>query len=198
MSVFVATGSDAKTMNTSATGGNYDWLRLKDGEKKRVMFLTGTEKFASYYAHNDFQRKINTHACLAPTGQSCPSCEAGIPRRLQTIVLFWDIDEEKILVWDTVKKHMNAVYSKIDEYPEDYLDMAFTIKRIGGGNQTAYDMSPILRLKPEEKERADKRDGAEIPELDKLVNVKTPEELRQMLAGIISDSELPSTPEAEF
>lgn len=198
LSVFVAKGEAAKTMNTSSTGGNYEWLRLKNGEKKRVMFLTGMGEFASYWAHDDYQRRINTHACLAPEGKRCPSCEAGITRRLHTVVLFWEIDDEKVLVWDTVKKHMNSVYSKIDEYPEDYLEMPFTIKRIGDGNQTVYDMSPIMRLKPEEKERAEKRKDAEMPELDRLVNVKKPEEMESMLAGILGGSELPETPESIF
>lgn len=93
---------------------------------------------------------------------------------------------------------MNTVYSKVDEYPEDYREMAFTIKRMGSGNKTSYDMSPILRLKPDEKEKADKRHSAEIPELDKLVNVKKPEELTAMLAGILGDANLPETPENVF
>lgn len=162
------------------------------------MFLTGMDKFASYYAHNDYQKKINTHACLVPTGKKCPSCEADVPKRLQTIVLFWDIDEEKVLVWDTSRTHMSVVYSKIDEYPEDYLEMAFSIKRIGNGNKTSYDMSPILRLKADEKEKAEKRFSAEIPDLDKLVNVKKPEELTEILAGIAGDYQLPETPESVF
>ena len=184
MSVFVATGEEVRKLNMSRSGStDYDWLRLKEGEKRRVMFLSGADEFISYWAHNDVLRGITTHACLEPTGVACPSCQGNVQRRLQTLVLFWDVDNERILVWDVPKKHMKTVYSVIENYPDEYLDMVFIIKRIGKGNQTRYDFSPLLRLTHDEESKAEGRYNAKKPDKEKLIRFNKPEELSKMLSG---------------
>lgn len=117
MSIIIAKGNVARSLNTSCNGTSYEMLSMNCRDKRRVMFIGGEEEFSLYVAHTDYDRNIITHPCLAPSGVECPTCQAGIPTRFKTVVLFWDIDRLKILVWDIVKKHMRTIYNLIDKYP---------------------------------------------------------------------------------
>lgn len=191
MNIAIAKGDLARSLNTSITGSSYEMLNMNCREKRRVMFVRGQEDFSSYLAHSDYERKINTHPCLASAGIECPSCQAGIPTKFKTVILFWDIDRLKILVWDTVKKHMLTIYNLVDKYPENYLDLAFTIRRIGKESKTEYIFTPINDLTPEEKERCEIRKQADIPKIESVINLKTPDEIIDMLVNKLPHSALP-------
>lgn len=192
MNIVVAKGKLARTLNTSINGASYETLSMNCRDKRRVMFIGGEEEFSSYVAHTDYDRNIITHPCLAPAGVECPSCQAGIPTKFKTVVLFWDIDRLKILVWDTVKKHMLTIYNLIDKYP-GYLEMAFTIRRNGKDSKTEYIFTPIHDLTEEEKERCEIRKQIVVPPIESLINLKTPDEIVSMLVNKLPHEFLPGS-----
>lgn len=186
MSVFVAKGKEARRLNMNRSGClNYEWLQLDDGEEMRVMFMTREEYFINYLVHNDKSQNITTHACLEPTGVSCPSCIRNIARRKQNIILFWDIDEEQIQAFNVPEKHLKTVTGIIKEYPTNYTNMVFKLKRIGKGKYTRYEISPIKELTPEEMTKADSRKAADIPDKNKLIKFKTPGEIEKMYSSVV-------------
>jgi len=186
MTVFVAIGKDARRFNDSRSGSlDFDWLRLRDGEERRVMFLAGEEGFVTYLAHNSRSQNVTTHACLEPTGVACPSCSRKIARRQQTIILLWDIENEYILAWDVPEKHLKAVRNVITEHPNRFKDIAFNLKREGAGRFTSYRITPIPELTAKETAKAEQRKTASIPEPGRLIKYKKPEEIEKMLTSVL-------------
>lgn len=148
--LFLNEGDDAKRQaeapTPTATKTNY--VKLAAGQSIRVILLD--PKFANYYGHGDFNLKIPSHVCTAPrANMTCKSCDAGIKRSIKYLVPLYDIDKKEVVLWDTTKKHVAAVYSIIDAYGDDVVNEVFMLKRTGSSAQdTSYS---FIALPPKQK-----------------------------------------------
>lgn len=171
MSVVTARGKKAKE---SATKKNLNidfkkiFIRLKDGDSVRVRILSA-EDYVEYLAHGNYNLGIFTQPCNKPAGNPCAMCEAGnsgeegweaIKARKRYLFAFADIDDGSIRVFDATKGQATGLIDTIEQYAEDIEGVAFTFKRTGNKTETAYTLNPILKLKPADKEKFDKFDGA--------------------------------------
>jgi uncharacterized protein YdhG (YjbR/CyaY superfamily) len=142
---FIAEGNEAKLQaeETSNFGKKNSYVKLKAGESIRVILLD--KDFVNYAGHGDYNQKIPSHVCTAPRpGMACKSCDADIKRSIKYLVPLYDVDKKEIVLFDTSKKHVAAVYSIIDTYGEDVNDEVFLLKRSGSSAQdTAYSFIPL-------------------------------------------------------
>lgn len=195
MSLFTAKGNEAKE---SATRKKVDlkkvFIRLKDGESVRVRLLgIKPETVGEYKAHGDYAKGIFTAPCIEPTGVECPYCVAsnsGVEgwenfyARKRYLIVFLDIDTQTPRVWDASKQQGEAMLKLLEEYKDSIDDMAFTFKRTGAGaSDTSYNLIPILKLKPEDKEKFEQAGEIEVPS-DFLESVLIPRTREQMIENL--------------
>lgn len=195
MSLFTAKGQEAKE---SATKKNLDlskvFIRLKDGESVRVRLVDVTATtVGEYKSHSDYNKGIYTAPCIAPMGVECPYCVASnsglegwdtFYARKRYLIVFKDIDTQAIRVWDASKQQGEAMLKLMEEYAESIDEMAFTFKRTGAGaSDTSYNLIPILKLKPEDKEKFNLVGEVEVPG-DFLESVLIPRTREQMIENL--------------
>jgi hypothetical protein len=166
MSVITAKGKEAKE-SANKQGSNIDWkkvyIRLKDGESVRVRLL-GAEDYVEYFAHGSYNLGIYTQACVKPTGESCAICEAAeagddwkpLRNKKRYLFAFADLDEQMIRFFDASKGQARGLIDTIDQYADDLGELAFILKRTGNKTETNYSLSPIIKLKKDDKDKFDK------------------------------------------
>lgn len=194
-------------------GGNRDrveYLRLKSGEFARVLFLRDDENsdvFATveYDQHNDFQRKITSHACIRLNGE-CPSCEAGVPLRTRYLIALYVPEKEKEVVVEMSRRQFNAIKTAIQDYLSDgtLFDMIFKLSKVGQGTETTFAISPILKPTQVElayiEELKNKTVGTEF--FERAIFVMTPQKMREFLKDKVktssNDTEQEEDPTKQF
>lgn len=196
MSLLTARGQKAFE---SATQKKIDlkkvYIRLKDGESVRVRLLGINERtVGEYKAHGDYKKGIFTTPCIEPTGEECPYCVAsnsGVEgwdkfySKKRYLIVFFDIDAQALRVWDASKQQGETVLKLMEEYADSINDMAFTFKRVGSsGVDTTYNLIPILKLKPEDKEKFEAGANVEIP-TDFFDQVLIPKTRKQMIENLM-------------
>lgn len=156
----------------------------KEGDSIRVRVLS-PEDYTTYEAHGSFEKGIWTTPCIDPLGtgeQRCLMCEASkhegykeLKPTTRFLFAFYDIDMEMVRYIEVSYGQGGKLMDDIEEYEEDLNEYAFTLKRQGEGTKTAYKLSPILKLKGEDKERFDKADGLQVEEnfFEKALYVKS-------------------------
>lgn len=146
----LADGEDAKVQSEQSNKPveKFEYVKLSAGESIKVMLLDA--KFPNYYCHGDYNEKIPSHVCTAPRPEmKCKSCEAGVKRTVKYLVPLYDLDKKAIVLWDTSKKHVSAVYGVIEAYGDDVNAEVFQLKRTGSSAQdTAYS---FIALPPKQK-----------------------------------------------
>lgn len=197
MSLFTATGNEAME---SATAKRVDfekaYIRLKADDSVRVRLLGILDStVAEYNAHGDFEKKIYTAPCIAPTGAECPYCVAsksGVDgwdkfyARKRYLIAFYDIDNATVRVWDASKQQGEGMLKMMEEYDGSKDDLAFNFKRTGAGaSDTAYHLMPILKLDATGKELFEAGAGVEVePDFFGTVLVaRTREQMLENLAN---------------
>lgn len=178
MSVFTNRGQAAKksmNQNKQTIDLKKVYIRLKDGEAVRVRILS-PEDYVEYLSHDAFNLGIYPQPCSKPSGDKCLLCEAhaeskkldednkkkfeGLYAKRRYLFAFADIDSGEIRVWGAAKGQARTMIESIEEYAADLNDIAFTLKRTGSKTDTTYSLNPLLRLKPEDKAKFAKFDGA--------------------------------------
>jgi hypothetical protein len=156
----------------------------KEGDSIRVRLL-GTEDFTTYEAHGSFEKGIYTTPCIDPMGtgeKRCLMCEASkhdgfkdLKATTRFLFAFYDIDMEMTRYIEVSYGQGGKLMDDIEEYEDSIDDVAFTLKRQGSGTSTAYKLSPILKLKGDDKERFDKADGLKVEEnfFEKALYIKS-------------------------
>ncbi|MBC9786691.1 hypothetical protein H1S01_19810 [Heliobacterium chlorum] len=146
------------------------YIRLKDGDSVRVRLLT-PEDYVEYRAHGLYSQGIFTQPCIHPAGQKCAHCEAGhsgveeyqgLRARKRYLFAMADIDDGSIRVFDASKGQAQGVIETIEQYTEDLRDLAFVFKRTGTKVDTNFTLNPIIKMKPEDREKFNKFDGATV------------------------------------
>jgi len=172
MSVITAKGKEAKESANKA-GSNVDFkkvfVRLKDGESVRVRLLSSVD-YVEYLAHGSYNQGIFTQPCIEPTGENCAMCEAGesledwkgLRRKKRYLFAFADIDENMVRFFDASKGQAKNLIETIEQYEEDINDLAFVFKRTGTKTDTTYSLSPIIKLKKDDKAKFDKFEGQKV------------------------------------
>lgn len=174
MSLFTAKGKEAKE---SAKKKNVDlkkaYIKLKAGESIRVRLLS-VEDYVEYRGAGDFNIGLYTTADIsAVTGRQDPytvAANSGIEKfeklypKKRYLFAFADIDSGELRVFDATKGQGEKLMDQIDEYEDSINNYAFTFKRVGEKMETSYNLMPIMKLKPEDKEKFEAFDGEEVPE----------------------------------
>ncbi|BAF60341.1 hypothetical protein PTH_2160 [Pelotomaculum thermopropionicum SI] len=211
MSVITARGKAAKE-SANKKGSQIDfkkvYIRLKDGDSVRVRLLSA-EDYVEYKAHGDFGLGIFTQPCVEPLGQKCALCEAanaGLEKfkalypRKRYLFAMADIDDGSVRVFDATKGQATGLIDTIEQYAEDIGETAFIFKRTGSKTETNYALNPILKLKPEDKERFAKFDGQVVEDefFDAVLAPRTREQQIEELAraGFPVDQFFNETPAA--
>ena len=73
-----------------------------------------------------------------------------------------DLTTGELRVFDATKNQAKVIIASIDEYAESLNDLAFTFKRVGGGKDTSYNLSPIIKMKAEDKTNFDAFNDEEV------------------------------------
>lgn len=176
--LIVAEGDESRVLNEKKRSSTK--VRFaKAGQSFRGRLLT--TKFVSYYQHGSFEEKIVSHACIDPKGKTgCPSCKAGVLRKLKTILPMWDIDAKEIVVRDMAKSNMVDLYKLVDQLGDDLLTDTYAISLGEKGALT------VVYLKPKKGETFDATpEGTKLDEetLSYVMGVRTADEISALIAG---------------
>ncbi|MBC9786582.1 hypothetical protein H1S01_19185 [Heliobacterium chlorum] len=176
MSIVTARGKAAKESMTKKSF-NIDfkkvYIRLKDGDSVRVRLLS-PEDYVEYRAHGSYQHGIYTQPCIEPAGHKCAHCDAskagleeyqGLRVRKRYLFAMADIDEGSIRVFDGTRGQSQNIIESIEQYKEDLHDLAFVFKRTGTKVDTSFTLNPIIKLKPEDRERFRRFDEMTVEEV---------------------------------
>lgn len=128
-------------------GGGYFSLK-DDGDVARVRFCYNTLDDVEGYAVHEVEidgRKRYVE-CIREYNQpisECPFCEAHIPQRAKLFIPLYDMDEDKIKVWERGKKFFAQISSLCSRYTNsdtDLVNNVFEIERQGkkGSTSTTY------------------------------------------------------------
>lgn len=224
MGVITKRGQEAKvSANTEKIDFKKVYIRLKDGESVRVRVPNASE-FVEYNSHGSFDLNIYTQPCILPTGSRCAFDEAvkyvdeqGVTKddvehelykfrnlyaKPRYLFAFYDIDEKTVRLFDASKEQARKIMSDIEEYSDSLEELAFNFKRSGTSSSTTYGLSPILKLKAEDKAKFEEFSGEVDPQLyENALNPRTfeqqIEELRQagfpvhsVFADVLDDEEV--------
>lgn len=192
-SLFTAKGNEAVE---SASKKNIDlkkvYIRLKDGEAVRVRLLGITDDTVrEYMAQGDFNLGIYTQPDISPLlgGQPSPltvASKSGIEKfeklysKKRYLIVFADIDSGELRVFDGSKGQGQQIQDLMKEYDESKDEVAFTFKRTGTKTDTAYNLIPIMKLKPEDKDKFEEAGKLQVPS-DFLDNVLIPRTKEQQI-----------------
>jgi hypothetical protein len=195
MSVFTGKGKgikeQMKNRKKASEGEKLDYKKIKinkdlkkEGDSIRVRIL-GNEDFTTYEAHGSYEKGIYTTPCIDPNGtgeQRCLMCEASkhegfkeLKTSTRFLFAFYDIDMEMVRYIEVSYTQGGSLMDDIEEYEDSLEDVAFTLKRQGTGTKTTYKLSPILKLKGDDKERFDKADGLKVEDnfFEKALYIKS-------------------------
>jgi hypothetical protein len=176
--LILAEGDEARRLNEKKTS-NTKVRFLKKGAAFRGHFLT--TKFVTFAQHGDFEKKIQSHACLDPKGRTnCPSCKAGVKRTTKTLVFWFDVDAREIVVRDVAKSAMPSLYDFIDAYGDDALT---TIAKVSLGEKGAVNVLPVPVKKGETIELAPSDVVVDEDLLSYVMGVRTADEILALIAG---------------
>lgn len=153
------------------------YIRLKDGESVRVR-VPSAEEYVEYMAHGSYDLGIYTQPCILPTGSRCAYDEVvrhinddlGITKddkdhplqpfralyaKKRYLFALYDLDEQMIRLFDATNDQAKGLIASIEEYADSVGELAFKFARTGDKSATTYTLSPILKLKSEDKEKFD-------------------------------------------
>ena len=132
---------DAKKSGSSRSKFFY----VKDGDKKRVRFLTEADEGFEVVFHDSYEANINV-PCQEIYGRECPYCdEEGLRTRTQYCWYVWDYDAAEVKIFMYPMNNCSPVGALIAAY-ETYgslLDRDFMIQRTGKQQNTQYSVMPM-------------------------------------------------------
>lgn len=170
MSVITAKGNQAK--ENANKKGQVDtkkiYLRLKENESHKVRLL-GVEDYVEYTASGDYNIGIYNQAISADSPLLVAHAKGGekfksLYKKSRYVFVFGSVQTGELVAWDASKAQAKALISTIEEYGEqDVLnELAFNFKRTGDKKETVYNLNPIIKMKPEDKENFGSFDGQDV------------------------------------
>lgn len=165
--------------------GGAGYFSLKnDGDVARVRFMYNSlDDVVGYAVHQvEIDGKKRYVNCLREYNSpidDCPFCKA---RKFQTVKLFipiYNVDEQKVQVWERGKKFFAKMSSLCGRYADrdNLVQHEFDIERHGakGDQTTSYEIYEVS------KDETSLADLPELPNMDTLVLEKTAEEMQYYL-----------------
>jgi hypothetical protein len=168
MSVITAKGSQAK--ENANKKGKVDtkkiYLRLKENQSHRVRLLS-VEDYVEYQAVGDFNLGIYNQAVTENSPLSVAHAKGGekfknLYKKSRYVFVFGSLETGELVAWDASKTQAKALISTIEEYAEVIDEISFNFKRTGDKTETVYSLNPIIKMKPEDKEKFEAFNGQEV------------------------------------
>lgn len=166
--MITAKGNDVKqNIKKSGLKAKDEYITLKEDEEVKVRLLA-VDDYVEYMSHGGYNLDIYTQPCPNPKAGNCAYCLASksgveefdaLKLKPRYLFAFANLDNGKIMLLDLSKNQAKKLMSSIDEYEEDIDSIAFKLKRVGNGKDTAYVLNPILKMKSPEKEAFEKFNG---------------------------------------
>lgn len=205
MSVITNRGKQAKeSANKKKLDFKKLYIRLKDGDSVRVR-IPSVDEYVEYLSHGAYDLGIYTQPCIAPTGARCAFDEVadyvrtmeidkddkdhpyykyrGLYAKPRYLFAFYDIDEAMVRLFDASKEQARGLIDNIEEYADNLDELAFTFKRTGEKNATKYALSPIIKMKADDKEKFESFDGeVEVTLYEQALSPRTFEQQVEELA----------------
>ena len=145
MAIFGVADAD----NYGGQGGAGFFSLKNDHDVARVRFLyNGIEDVQGYAVHQvEIDGKKRYVNCLREYGQpvdACPFCAAKLPVYVKYFIPLYNIDADKIQVWERGKKFGQKISSICSRYP-NLVSHTFEIERNGvaGDQQTTYEIYEV-------------------------------------------------------
>lgn len=145
---FRIAGIDAiKSAMDKYSSSSADFFSLKDdGDIAKVRFAHGDDKDLDVYVVHKVKMagKDKYIACLSPTNQACPLCQAGHRPTVRLFLTLMDTRDNKMKLWDRGKTEIPNILALITRYGR--LDgRYYEIQRHGkkGSTDTSYQFFPL-------------------------------------------------------
>lgn len=168
MSVITAKGNQAK--ENANKKANVDlkkvMLRLKENESHKVRLL-GVEDYVEYSASGEYNLGIYNQPVTASSPLLVAHAKGGekfksLYKKSRYTFVFASIQTGELVAWDASKTQAKALISTIEEYGDVIDEIAFNFKRTGDKTETVYSLNPIIKMKPEDKEKFEEAGKLEI------------------------------------
>lgn len=173
------------------------FYRLKPNDAHKVRIL-GMDSFVSYYSHSSFANKIFTQTCSKNGGECalCTAHNAGVAgfedlyAKQRFLFVFADLATGELRCLDVSKNQAKKLISDMREYEDEFDAMAFNLKRTGEGTNTAFSLSPVLKLKGDEPTQFEAVAGLEVTD-EYLSTVLAPRDI-QTQVKILKEAGFPT------
>lgn len=200
-----AAAKDIADRKASGQGLGSRFFKVKDGQSKVVRFLeegTGIHWCWTHKMPAMGQQKWGDDVpCINQTdsGEPCPGCEDGIPRKFKGFITLIERDAEKYATnadgrtdWSTVVGTEDAVavwesgitvFEELDGLDADYKGLTtrdFKVTRVGSQLNTSYKVRPLDQAPMSE---ADQQLAANKPDLRGKITPSTYDDMRRRLNG---------------
>lgn len=168
--------------NYGGQGGSGFFSLKNDKDVAQVRFMYESEEDIEGFAVHSIEideRRRNVN-CLREYGQPkdvCPFCRENMPVRAKLFVPLYNIDEDKVQIWERGKKFKDKLFSICARYP-NVVSHIFEIERNGkaGDMQTTYEIYEV------DKDDVTLEDLPELPEiLDGTVLDKSADDIEYFL-----------------
>ena len=123
--------------NYGGQGGAGFFRLKKDKEVAQVRFLyNGIEDVEAYAVHkvdtpdSKYGRYVNCLRSYDEPKDNCPFCREGVPQQVRLFIPLYNIDEDKIQIWDRGKTFAHKMTSLCSRYP-NLVSHVFEIERNG-------------------------------------------------------------------
>lgn len=161
MSVITAKGNQAKENANKKNKPDLKkvMLRLKENESHKVRLL-GVEDYVEYNSAGDYNLGIYNQPVTADSPLLVAHAKGGekfkaLYKKSRYVFVFGSVQTGELVAWDASKTQAKALISTIEEYgDQDVLgELAFNFKRTGDKTETVYSLNPIIKMKPEDKDK---------------------------------------------
>lgn len=176
--MITAKGSEVKShINNSDLKIKDEYISLKEGQGIKVRVL-GADDYVEYMSHGAYNLDIFTQPCPNPQAGDCVYCKASkagvegfevLKAKPRYLFAFANLENGKVMLLDVSKNQAKKLMASIDEYAENINDIAFTLKRVGTGKDTAYVLNPILKMTAGDQASFDTFQGTTV-DIDYFVN----------------------------
>ena len=174
----------AKEADNYGGQGGAGFFRLaNDGDVARVRFMYNTiDDVEGMSVHqvkiNDKKRYVNCLREYSDPVDKCPFCAARMTVQAKLFVPVYDVDEDKVKIWERGKKFFNKISGLCGRYKR-LVEKEFEIERHGkaGSTDTTYEIFPI-----DDSEKLSMEDLPELPEdFNKFVLEKSADDMEYYL-----------------
>lgn len=135
--------------NYGGQGGAGFFSLRNDGDVARVRFMYGSindvEGMSVHQVElNEKKRYVNCLREYSDPVSKCPFCREHMPVQAKLFVPIYDVDEDRVKIWERGKKFFNKISGLCSRYPR-LVEKEFEIERHGkaGDTNTTYEIFPM-------------------------------------------------------